>query len=559
MVRKLLLSFNREISGIHQAALLLGVASIGAKVLALLRDRLLAGTFGAGEMLDIYFAAFRLPDLLYSLTLILTTSAAIIPIFMKKESQGHERAHRFVSQLSTMFFIAVSALIGISFFLMPIFAPIIAPGFSDDNLEALITLSRILLLSPLLLGFSILISNVLQSHRRFFIYAASPILYNAGIITGILVFYPWMGLSGLTWGVIFGALMHLSIQVPSLFALGFFPRPSFAISWKDVQEVLRFSLPRSVGFSQIVLIVVTAVASALGAGSISIFQLSYNLYAIPLGVIGLSYSVATFPALARSYAGGRSQEFVDNVATSLRHILFWATPFVVLFILLRAHIVRVILGAGAFGWVDTRLTAAALAFFSVAILAQSIVLLLTRAFYAAGRTLFPFVINTLSALVTIGFTFGLLWIMRSYGSIRAAIDSVLRVGDLPNTLILMLPFAYSVGSVMGALFLWIGFVRAFRTVDGKLQRSVMQNGAAALVLGVVIYGVLQLTDTLFNLETFLGIFLHGFFAGLLGITVSLSLLWFLKNQELFDIIRALRRKFWRSQVAAPEPRSPSEE
>jgi len=560
MVRRLLLSFNKEISGVHQAALLLGLASLAAKVLALFRDRLLASTFGAGETLDIYFAAFRIPDFLYTASLLLAMSLAVMPVFMRREAKGREAAHTFISQLSSAFLLVMAMIIGAAFFLMPFMVSFVAPGFSEANIEQLVGMSRILLLSPLLLGFSTLISNVIQSYRKFFVYALSPILYNAGIIVGILVFYPLWGLLGLAWGVILGAALHFLVQVPSLVGLGFFPKLTTKIAWRNFKEVFSFSLPLSVGLgmNQIVLIVVTSIASAIGAGSIAIFQLSYNLYSIPLGVIGLSYSVAAFPALARSYAANKDKEFISNVVTPLKHIIFWATPFVVLFIVLRAHIVRVILGAGAFGWVDTRLTAATLALFSVAILAQSIVFLLMRAFYAAGRVVLPTLVSVFSSLVIISLAFGLVWLRKTNESFQVLIDSFMRVEDISQTAVLMLALAFSIGVTMNAILLWIGFSKMFRVSGSVLRKSFSQNLFAGVILGVIAYGVLQLTDTLFNLQTFFGIFVHGLLAGLSGITAALFLLWLLKNQELLDMMGVLQKKFWKSQVAAPDPRSTSE-
>ncbi|OGZ30600.1 MAG: hypothetical protein A2931_04075 [Candidatus Niyogibacteria bacterium RIFCSPLOWO2_01_FULL_45_48] len=560
MVRKILLSFNREISGVHQAALLIGLSSIVAKVLALYRDRLLAGTFGAGEELDIYFAAFRVPDFLYAVSLILSTNAAILPIFMRRESRGHDAVRSFVARISTLFIFVMVLVIGAAYFLMPFVSSLITPGFSAVNLDKLVVLSRILLLSPLLLGFSALISNILQAHNRFFIYALSPVLYNAGIIAGILFFYPSMGLSGLTWGVILGALLHLLVQVPSVVSVGLMPRPTLAVFGKDILEVLRFSTPRSIGIglNQLVLTVLTAIASAIGAGSIAVFQFSYNLFSIPLGVIGLSYSVAAFPAMTRSFVDGKKDEFIKNVVNSLRHIIFWSLPFVVLFIVLRAHIVRVVLGAGAFGWADTRLTAAALGLFSISILAQGIVMLLVRAFYAAGKTVFPLIVNFISSLVTVAIAVGVLYLFETSHPLRVFERVLLRVEDLGQTSVLVLAFSFSVGSVINAAVLWLGFNSFFKTLDGILARSSWQNTVASAVLGGTTYGVLKITDKFFDLQTFWGIFAHGAIAASAGLFLFLAYLWFSGNQELRDIVSAVSQKFWKSEAIAPEPRSAAE-
>ena len=557
MVEKILASFNKEISGVHQAALLIGVSSILAKILALYRDRLLAGTFGAGETLDIYFAAFRVPDFLYFVSLILATSVAILPIFMHKESRGHESVRSFMSQISSLFLVFMAAIIAVVFFLMPVLAPLVAPGFSLAALGKLTMLSRVLLLSPLLLGFSMLVSNILQAHNRFFVYALSPVLYNFGIISGILFFYPLMGFSGLAWGVILGAFLHFLVQVPSLVSLGLFPRPTFRLFNRDIVEVLKFSIPRSVGlgFNQLVLIALTAIASAIGAGSIAVFQFAYNLFGIPLGIVGLSYSVATFPAMTRSFIDGKIDEFVSGVVSSLRHIIFWSLPFVALFIVLRAHIVRVILGVGAFSWADTRLTAAALGLFSVSILAQGIVLLLVRAFYAAGRTMFPLVANAISGLATIAMAMVVLYVFETQESLRIFGKYILRVEDLTQTSVLMLALSFSVGSVINAVLLWFGFNRTFKTLDGELSRSVLQNATAVLLLGGISYGSLKLTAGFFDLQTFVGIFMHGMVAAVLGLSFSALYLWFSGNREMHDIAQAVRHKFWKSEAIAPEPRS----
>lgn len=557
MVRKLLLSFNREISDIHQAALLIGLSSVVAKILALFRDRLLAGTFGAGEMLDIYFAAFRVPDFLYAASLILSTNAAILPIFMRKESQGHDAVRSFVSKISTLFILVMVLVILAAYFLMPAISGFITPGFSAVNLDKLVILSRILLLSPLLLGFSALVSNILQAHNRFFIYALSPVLYNFGIIVGILFFYPAMGLPGLAWGVILGALLHLLIQVPSVISLKLTPRLTLNIFGKDLIDVLRFSTPRSVGLemNQLVLVILTAIASAIGAGSIAVFQFSYNLFSIPLGVVGLSYSIATFPAMTRSFVDGKKDEFVASVVGSLRHIIFWSLPFVVFFIVLRAHIVRVILGAGAFGWADTRLTAAALGLFSVSILAQGIVMLLVRAFYAAGKTIFPLIVNFISSLVTVAMALGILYLFETNHPLRIFQRVLLRVEDLSQASVLILALAFSVGSLINAAALWLGFNRFFKTLDGILARSSWQNIVASAILGGTTYGVLKLSGDLFDLQTFAGVFIHGAVSALAGLVLFFIYLWFSKNREIRDVVSALGQKFWKTEAIAPEPRS----
>ncbi|MBI2507182.1 MAG: hypothetical protein HYW09_01040, partial [Candidatus Niyogibacteria bacterium] len=278
----------------------------------------------------------------------------------------------------------------------------------------------------------------------------------------------------------------------------------------------------------------------------------------PLSVVGLSYSVATFPTMARFFVDGKKEEFVSGVVSSLRHIIFWSLPFVILFIVLRAHIVRVILGAGVFSWSDTRLTAAALGLFSVSILAQGIVLLLVRAFYAAGRTAFPLIVNAISGLATVAMAAGALYLFKSNTAPLFFGKHILRVEDLSQTSVLLLVLSFSIGSVINAVLLWFGFNRFFKTLDGTLLRSSLQNAVSALILGAVSYGVLRITGGFFDLQTFLGVFFHGASAALSGLISAGAFLWFSGNREIRDITEALGHKFWKSEAVAPEPRSAAE-
>lgn len=556
MVKRIFQFLNQELTGVHQAAFLLATAGIMASVLALLRDRLLASTFGAGSMLDIYFVSFRIPDFIYTMTLLVAASTAIIPILLKKYSQDEDEARHFMGGIFVIFFILTLILAIPAYFLMPMLIDFIAPGFSGEDKENIILLSRILLLSPILLGLSNLISGIIQSFRRFFIYALSPIFYNVGIILGIIVFYPIWGLPGLAWGVALGALMHFFIQVPSIIKLGFWPHFNIMGMARDLLEVTKLSFPRTIGLSinQIVLTVTMAIASTLGVGSISVFNFAQNLQSVPLGIIGVSYSVAAFPTMARLFARNQKKEFLLSFFISLRHIIFWATPISVLFIILRAQIVRVILGAGAFGWVDTRLTAAALLLFSLSIVAQGLVMLYVRMFYAAGRTVVPLIINLISSGIIIGLSFFLVRLFNTSQIFKEFFTTTLRVGDVDGTIVLVLPLALSIGSIVNVILLNIWFKKIFgESAFGGFLRSIFDVMLASAVLGVVAYFGLHALDGIFNLETFIGIFSQGLFAGIAGITAGILTLWILKNEEFYEIKKTLHQKFWQANIISQEP------
>ena len=136
-----------------------------------------------------------------------------------------------------------------------------------------------------------------------------------------------------------------------------------------------------------------AIASTLEEGSVSIFNFSYNLQSVPIVIIGVSYSVAAFPSLIKFFSSGNREGFISQIGDAARVIIFWSLPITFLFIVLRAQIVRVLLGSGAFSWSDTRLTAAMLAIFAVSLIAQNLLPLLIRGYYAAGNTRRPLLVN----------------------------------------------------------------------------------------------------------------------------------------------------------------------
>ena len=276
---------------------------------------------------------------------------------------------------------------------------------------------------------------------------------------------------------------------------------------------------------------------------------------MPLSVIGLSYAVGVFPTLSLSFIKNQRREFLTNFSLALRHIVFWSLPAAVLFVVLRAQIVRVVLGAGAFSWVDTRLTAAALLLLALSMPAQGLVMLLVRAFYASGHTMLPVGINLFSSSVTVGGAFGALYWFQSYAGFRSWFLEVLKVPDLEGGGVLILPLAIAVGSFINVFLLLFCFRKIFGSFDGRgLNRSFRDAALASVVLGAASYYALKLFALVFNLGTFLGIFLQGFWAGLSGIIAAAFVFRQAKNREFEEIFSALRSKLWRDvPVVASEP------
>ncbi len=539
--------FSRETRGMHQAAYLLAAFSLASQALALGRDRLLAAVFGAGHTLDMYYAAFRIPDFLFATIASLFSLYALLPILTRIESESEGKMVLFLRYTLVVFFAGMSAVAIIAYALVPTLEPFVAPGIASDPAShaQLILLMRVLLLQPILLGASNTIATLTQLRHRFILYSISPLLYNLGIIFGAIVLYPYFGVVGLGWGVVFGAAMHFAVQVPFFFSEKPSGSMSLAASTKATWEVLTLSVPRTFALAstQITLLVLVALASLLSAGSITVFSFALNLQAVPFTIIGVSYSVAAFPTLARLHAAGARQEFTSYVETALRHIIFWGMPATVFIIVLRAQIVRLILGAGQFDWNATRLTAAALALLIISLIAQSATLLIARTYYAVGNTRKPFYFGLADITLSIAGSIGLSILFMHSNFFRFFIESLLRVDDVPGTSILMLALGYACGSIAEAGIGYFYFARDFGIEQAHIRRLAIQSFSAAVLGSAVAYYVLVILTPFLGEDHTSAIALEGFVAGALGLAVAVLILKVLKNRELEETSAAFMRRF----------------
>ena len=556
MVGRVLAAVYKEVRGLHRAAYVLALFTLGSQILALIRDRLLAHQFGAGIELDLYYAAFRVPDLLYVVFASALSVYVLIPFVADRMEKSRETAQALLSQVFTLFvlfYIVLALCIGIC---APFIVEYVFPGFEAYKTE-LVLLIRVLLLQPLFLGISSLFGVITQLHHRFVLYALSPLVYNAGIIVGLVFLYPHFGLLGIVFGVVLGALGHVLIQVPFVGTSGLSPRLSLSIDFPLVFTVFRTSLPRALTLSlhQIVLLGLVGFATLMEEGSVAVFQFAFNLQSVPLALIGVSYSVAAFPMLAKLHAEGKFDEFRIHIMTALRHVIFWSVPVLALIIVARAQFVRVVLGSGAFDWDDTRLTAAVLAIFAVALLSQAVNLLLIRALYAVGNTRIPLYVTLFSSIGIMGFTFLFLRIYEMYPSFQLFIETLFRVEDVPGTEVLMLALGYTVALTLHSLVLFILSRKALTLSRGVTRLQLLRAGTAAFAAATVAYATLNFFVDGLRTETLIGIFLQGLLAVTLGLIGAALTYYLLGSQELKEVYGALHRRLFRQQepaVALPQ-------
>ncbi len=509
-------------ASVGHAALLLAFASVVSRVLGVVRDRLLATTFGAGPSLDAYYAAFRLPDTLYHLIILGALSAGFVPLLADIQAkQGKEAMQRFSSLVLGWFglTLVVSSLVGMV--LASRLVPFLVPGFDPERLALTIDLTRLLFLSPLFLGVSAVCGGVLQSARKTLTFAFAPVFYNVGILFGITVLTPFYGIKGVAIGVLLGALLHMLLQGVGAWKEGLrFPE---RLLWTpDLRRLLVLTGPRlaALGASQISLVVMLAFAASLRTGSVSVFQLANNLQSFPLGVVGISFAIAAFPLLSEAVGKGEFAHYHETLGKTGKRIVFFLLPLSLLIVLLRAQMVRLVLGDGAFDWQATIESSRVVGWLAISLVAQALIPLLARAFYALHSTWTPFAITLIGEVCTLV----LAWQLKDLFGISG------------------LAIACSVSFFLQASALWFMLRRRVGAdaESGFLRElwCVMIASAPAMALAWLVRDVV---GTFYPLRTFWQVALQfGASASVAG-TMYLGMTWFLDVEETKELFARLRR------------------
>ncbi len=519
---------HRESKSIIGAATIVGVLSFVSRIVGLVRDRILAGQFGAGDALDIYYAAFKIPDLLFSLIVVGALSASFIPLFLAHHSRAARRQKAWDFTNNTLHLVGgamVLLSIGLILFAEPL-AQLVAPGFAEYKQVRVAELMRVMFLAQVVLAVSMIYGSVLQSLKRFLLYSLAPIFYNVGIIIGALYFVEPFGLTGLAWGVVLGAGLHLVTQVMGIaqtdYKFQFRPRPFD----KDARTMLGLMGPRTLGLAvnQVLFVILTIVASTLAVGSVTVFQFAYNIQFFPVGIIGVSFAIAVFPSLSEAIETEKMDKFVELFISTVRQVLYLMLPMMLLFLILRAQIVRVVVGAGAFDWAATIATADTLAFFALTFIPQALIFLLARAFYALRDTVTPLTTGAVSALVGILAAFAL--------------------GE--SFSVIALAMAYSLAAIINMTLLWIILRQRLGTLaESQLLTTIYKLSAAGLAAALVMQLLKPVALSLISLDTFFGVLAQGLFAGGLGLLVYLIVCSLLRVDEQKRMLEALKRKVLR--------------
>ncbi len=391
-----------QVSAIARNTAIVALAFIASRILGFAREVLIASQFGTGGEASAYAAAFRVPDLLFLVVMSAGFGSAFIPVFGGFLARGDDRRAWELANAVLTWAIGLTVLAGVLIFFLadPIIRYVIAPNLTNDYIELSANLMRVLVISPLLLGLGIAAKGILEAQDQFLMPAIAPLIYNLGIIVGIVVLAPTAGIEGVAIGVIIGAAGHALIQLPAVLRSGLRFRLSLNRSVEGLSEVARLLVPRVVG--QIAFaanfIVITNFASSLGEGGPASINYAWQLLMLPHGILALSISTVIFPAMARQWERADVAGLNRTLNEAIRPLVFLSIPITIILFLYREPIVAALLQRGDFNRASTVAVAAPLAALAAALIAYGLVEVLTRAFYAMKDARTP----VIAGLIIIG-------------------------------------------------------------------------------------------------------------------------------------------------------------
>lgn len=527
IIRKTLGLLSREQNNILSAASVIMTAVLFSRILGLVRDRLLAARFTPHE-LGVYYAAFRLPNMIFELLVMGALATAFIPVFTSYlDTKGKEEAFRMASSVINI------GLILFAVFCLPFlvftefFSKLLAPGFNQSEITLMVSFTRIMLVAqvfPLIIGN--FFTGILQSFRNFIVPSLAPVIYNLGIILGIIFLTPTIGLYAPVVGVVIGAFLFALVQFFPVLNYGYKHKVIFENKNPGVKSVGRLMLPRTLGLavSQIDTSIDLVLSTMLGAANVTIFSFAQHLQQLPIGLFGASIAQATLPSLSSEAARKDMVSFKKILLSSFLQILFLVIPLSSILIVLRVPIVRLVFGASTlFDWESTVLTGKTLAYFAVSLFAQAQVHLLARSFYALHDTKTPVVIAALAVVINTVLSIYLILFAR-----------------LP---VWALGLSASIASIVNMLLLIIFLVRKighFEFYPSVLP--VLKIFLAGAVTAFALYIPIKLLDQLvFDTTRTFNLFLLTGLSTVSGMSVYLFIAWFLDIPQI-NILKKLFSK-----------------
>lgn len=526
---KLLQKANSKFSVAFAAWLLAGSTFIAAG-LGLCREYLLYRTYyeTLPNYLDAYQAAFRIPDFMYFVLVSGALSVTFIPVFVSRLTTGNRRSAWTMSSslLNLLAIVTLVTSVLIMIFADPLIRYVVAPGLPDDVRDLAISMMRVIAVNPFLFSISSLLASMQQAVGRFFFFTLAPVIYNIGIIIGILFLTQeitifgntiWEGgIMGVALGVVLGSVMQLVVSSIGMVGMKFDYRP--IVDWKNkgFRKVLSLLPPRSFdqGIDYFTTLVETNIASRLGSGAISAYQLALTLHFLPINLIGVAISTAFFPKMSESIAAGQLAQFRKELQSVIRVIIWLALPMAAVVYLCRGYIVGLIIHGG-----DHEI-ATALGILVIAILFRSVFHIASRSFYAQQDTKTPLYVSIVVITLHIGLA---VWLYQLGFGIEglALAQSLVAMAEVLILFVLM-------QSRIGGLF------------TASFWQGVMRMVSATGLMYVITYIMVQLVPFTVDDRTFMAIVMKLSIIGLVSFAAYLFFSYIFRLKEADPIINKLK-------------------
>lgn len=502
--------FSKQKS-IFSSALLLSFMIILTSLSGFVRYRTLAGYFHK-EQLDIFFASFRIPDLIFEILITGALTTTFIPIYLRYKNNKDDLTVN-ISSIINFILLFLTFFILIATIFLDKIIPFLTPGYGVEKTNEIIHFSRLLLLGQLpFFIFANFLTGIGQANKMFFLSALAPILYNLSIIITTVIFHESLGLSAPVWGVIFGSLILFLVQFPLLLSSGFIYK--FVLKkTKGLQDFIRLVIPRTftILVAQIDATIDLTLATLLGGGAYTVFYLAQHLQLLPVSVIGIAFGQASLPYLTEIYQEKKINEFKKIITDSILNLLFLTIPMAFFFVFARTPLIRLFFGGQKFDWDATVLTAITLSYFALGIPFHAVYYLLTRCFYAVMDSKTPFYIGFFSILVNTSLSLAFVFYFK-----------------LPIwALAISFSVSMTVNSTLLFIFLWkkiSGFNLLF------IMSELIKITSAAFISAFTSYFLMKLLDGLiFDTSFTINVFL------LLGVTFSSFVLFYLLISWMFEV------------------------
>lgn len=408
--------FFRPIS-IGSATALISLTSLISYAIGLIRDRVIAVNFGTTSATDTYNASFLIPDMLFNLFIAGALAAAFLPVFSDYLTKNREEAYKIANSILTGGLLLISGLAVLAFIFMEHIIPFIFTDIPPELQRDIINMTRLMLPSAILFTLSNTLGNILMSYKHFISYSLSPILYNLGIILGVIFLSEQHGIYSAAIGVLIGAVFHCAVRIVDTLATDYRYRLQTDFSHPGFKKIIRLMIPKAFSLIawQINLYIFAFIGIRLIEGGLAAFNFARNIQSFAVSLFGIAFATAVFPYLTASISENNHQAYTSHIQKTAQRILFFTIPAMTGLMIMARPIVEIILSGGIFNENSIRLTSLILFYFAFSIPFESLVHIFARAYYARQNTITPMIINifamTLVALSTIFLAprYGIYW------------------------------------------------------------------------------------------------------------------------------------------------------